>query len=144
MIKKSKNLKEILSNNLMKNGNKKTSEKIILKTFKKLQKETSIDHLHLIKQSIINTAPIIKLKEIKKKRRKTKKYLPYVLNKKKRVSISVKNIITNINPKITTTKSLKNEILLATKNEGGAIKRKTEYHESAILKKKYAFFRWFF
>lgn len=137
----SKKIKDKIINNIMKNGKKKTSENILLKTGKKIQKTNKKNHLSILKLAITNTAPIIKLKEIKRKKRKTKKYLPYVLNEKNRISNSLKKII---EAKKVNKKSLANEIIvLANDNSDNVFENKKNAHESAIAKKKYLYFRWF-
>jgi ribosomal protein S7 len=73
-VKKS-NLKNIILNTFMKNGQKKTVEKILLKCTKYLQKEYVKDSTHLFQSSIINTSPVflIRHRVIKKGKKKQKR-----------------------------------------------------------------------
>ena len=66
MIKRkneNKELKKKFVNILMNCGNKQTSEHILTKSLKLLQKSTTKNHISLIQMSIINTTPIFKVNE---------------------------------------------------------------------------------
>jgi ribosomal protein S7 len=132
------NLKVKMYNHLMTNGNKNTCEKKILKNFKLLQKTTKKSHLSLIKLAILNSSPIIQLRQIKKKKRKSIKEFPYVLNKSNRLSLGIKQIIKKTN------KNLYQEILSISKKRSDILKTKETKHKLALVQKKYVFFRWFF
>lgn len=130
--------------NLIKNGNRKTCEKKIFKLIKYIQKENQKNHIDIIISSIKNNLTIIKLKEMKQKKRKSKKYLPYVLAKNDRINSTIKNIIKNVSEKPPIIQSLKKEFILSSKNES-TLKEKIELnHTAAILKKRYSRFRWFY
>ena len=71
-------IKDKLVNFLMINGNKKTSEKLLIKSFKKLQKDSQKQSSKLVQLALINSTPILKLHvhKIKKKgKKKLKKFL---------------------------------------------------------------------
>ena len=71
MIKK-KSLKQNIFNRIMVNGNKRISEKIFVKTLKTIQKtESKKDFESILKFSLINSAPLIYVKNIKRKRKRT-------------------------------------------------------------------------
>ena len=56
----------------MVNGNKRISEKIFVKTLKTIQKtESKKDFESILKFSLINSAPLIYVKNIKRKRKRT-------------------------------------------------------------------------
>jgi ribosomal protein S7 len=138
MKKQQINLKNKMYNHLMMNGNKNTCEKKILKNFKLLQKTTRKSHTSLMKLAILNSSPIIQLRQIKKKKRKSIKEFPYVLNKKNRISLGIKQIVRKTN------KILYQEILLVSKKRSEILKTKETKHKLALAQKKYVFFRWFF
>ena len=73
-----KELKKKFVNILMNRGNKRTSENILTKSLKLLQKSTTKNHISLIHMSIINATPIFKVNEqsLKKGKRKSKKETP--------------------------------------------------------------------
>lgn len=135
-------IKNKIYNHLMINGNKLSCEKILFKNFKLLQKSTKKNDKKIIKFAIINLAPIIQLRQIKKKKRKSIKEFPYVLKKKNRISLGIKNII-KTQTKISH-KNLFEEIILISKKRSEFSKINEITQKSILSKKKYIFFRWFF
>jgi len=142
MKKKQINLKDKMYNHLMVSGNKLTCEKKILNNFKILQKNNKKNHTEIIKLAIVNSSPIIQLRQIKKKKRKSLKEFPYVLKQKNRISLGIKSIVKKTNK--TTDKDLFQEIVLFAKKKSELLKTKETKHKLALTKKKYIFFRWFF
>jgi len=138
-------LRKKIYTHLMHHGKKSTCEKVFLKALKTLQKETQKNHKSLIQTAIVNTTPTIQLKQIKKKKRKTIKEFPFVLNKKNRMTQSIKSIllITNSRPKNKFFINFPEEILLTSNLKSNILKTKEIKHTEALLKKKYTFFRWF-
>lgn len=137
-------IKDKIINNLIKNGNKRTCEKHLFKAIKIMQKETKKSHRDIINLAIKNSTIIIKLKEIRRKKRKTKRYFSYVLTKKKRINNSIKDVVKSIPKKIPLKKSLKNEFISLSKNNYTLKNKIKSTHDLAIQKKKFSFFRWFF
>lgn len=123
-------------------GNKNTCEKKILKNLKSLQKNTKKNHVNLIKLAIINSAPIIQLRQIKKKKRKSVKEFPYVLSERNRISLGIKQVVGKT--KKMASRNLHQEILLFSKRRSETLKIKETKHKLALTQKKYVFFRWFF
>ena len=134
-------LKHKIVNHLIINGNKKTCENIVLKTFKLIQKQTLKKHKNLIKLGIINTSPVI---QIKKQRKKMLEF-PYVLSKKNRLSLAIKFIIaaSKQNLDIKFYHEFSKVIVLSFQNKSDCIKKKENLQEHAFAKKKYAAYRWF-
>lgn len=138
------NLKNKIINLLTKNGNKAKSENVFLKSIKNMQKTTTKSSSELVKLAVINSTPSIELKEVKQKKRKTRRYLPFVLGEKNRTNKALKTLVTYSKIKkpiwlglgltLTSTLEIENEIQ----------KNNLEKHKTAILKKKYVKFRWFF
>lgn len=145
MLNKRKQLKVKIYNHLMFNGNKSICEQIFLKSSKILQKFTNKNHKNLIKLAIINGAPIIQMKQIKKNKRKTVKEFPFVLNKRNRTALSIKSIFRFLREKQGTKfyDKLPNEIITSSQNKSDILKSRESSQEQALTKKKYAFFRWF-
>ena len=77
-------LKNKIINHLILNGKKETGEKILLKSFKELQKSSKKQPKKLIKLALIFSTPIFKIYKItiKKKKKKLKKFLPLLIQKK--------------------------------------------------------------
>lgn len=126
-------------NHLMSEGNKSTCEKVIFKNIKLLQKTSKKNHTDLIKLAVINSSPVIQLRQIRKKKRKSIKEFPYVLKKQNRISLGVKMIVKN-----NETTSFYEEILLFSKKKSEVLKIKETKQELALTTKKNIFFRWFF
>jgi ribosomal protein S7 len=126
-------------------GKKKTSEKILLKSFKNLQKYSKKQSKELIKLAIVFSSPVFTLRKLtnkkkrKKKQQKTQKIPSFITNKKARTSLAIKFIITS-----TTTKNLKNfytkfnqEILLNAQSKESTIQIKNEIQKQIMQNKRY-------
>lgn len=149
MIKKLNNnktmaLKNQIINYMVIKGNKQTSENLLLKSLKLIQKIYFKNHNKLLKYAIINSSPIINIKQIKRIRKQTKEF-PFILKKNIRVSFGIKLILKIIENKSEKTfyEKFNNELIFASKNSGNSIKNKKEIHDHAFIKKKYANYRWF-
>jgi small subunit ribosomal protein S7 len=148
------NLKEKLINVLMENGNKKTAEKIILKSFKFLQKLTTKNHTSLIQAAIINSTPIFRISQQKKKRKKKGKSKPkniytFISNAQIRQILSIKFLkmsSTNSTSYTYFYQKFAAEILLSStnNNKSQSVKKKDDLHKQILVNKKYLKnFRWF-
>lgn len=143
-------IKNKLINHLMRNGEKKTSEKILLQSLKELQKASLKQTKKLLKTALINTAPVFKLHIIKNKKQKKKnrkiKTIPFfIYNNTSRVSLAIKFILETVTSKKATNFYLKlnEEILLNSKQQGETIKVKTDLQKQVIANKRYfKFFKW--
>jgi ribosomal protein S7 len=138
MKKKQVNLKNKIYNHLMVSGNKHLCENKLLKSLKVLQKKNKKNNIEIIKMAVINSAPIIQLRQIKKRKRKTVREFPYVLKQKNRISLGIKSIVRVLST------HLDQEILTFAKKKNELLKVKEAKHKLALSKKKYIFFRWFF
>jgi ribosomal protein S7 len=151
MIKKKKvenktniKLKNQLLNHLIVNGNKETSEKLILKSLKLNQKHGYKNHKELFKSAIIHSSPLVNIKQIRRKKKQIKEF-PFVLKKHARISLAVKSILNVISQKSEAffSKKLNNEIIFASKKNSNSVRNKKDLHENAFIKKKFANYRWF-
>lgn len=144
-------IKTKFTNHLMFNGEKKISEKILLKSFKSLQKNTKKQISNIAKLSLIYSTPIFKLhkisnKKLKKKQRKTRiipTFIPKLFN---RISLGIKYILFNINKNKSSKfiyNKLQDEILAIAKHQGTFITIKKETQQHTILNKRYfRYYRW--
>lgn len=146
---KNVNLKTKIVNSLLISGNKQTSEKILVKFAKRLQKLTHKNFKKLFQLAVINSTLTFKLNEqiIKKGKRKAMKSTPsFILNDSLRVSTSLKLIKTTISKSkspIFFYESLANEILLSSKSKSQSVDKKTELQRQILLNKRYlSKFRW--
>jgi len=142
-------LKEKILNHIQKNGQKKTSEKILNKSFKLIQKSQKKSHNEIFKLSVVNSTPtfrVIKLKNNKRRKKKSIREIPAFLSTYMfRSSWALKYLIQTSKKKQSKIFSdqLKNETLLSAKYEGNVIKLKNEIQEQALQKKKYfRHYRW--
>jgi small subunit ribosomal protein S7 len=141
-------IKNKILNHLLLDGKKTTSEKILLQSFKELQKLSKKKSSKLIQLAIICSMPIFKVhKHLNKKRKKKNiKEIPTIVNAKKaRVSLAIKFILKSIQNKKSSYfyKRLYSELLITVKNEGSAIQTKNEVQKQVLLKKHFFYFyRW--
>ena len=138
MKKNQISLKNKIHNYLMFHGNKHTCEKKVIKVLKLLQKKNKKNHVDVLKLAIVNASPVIQIRQIKKKKRKSLTEFPYVLNKKNRIFLGIKFIVK------TSKQNLEQEFLSYAKKKNELLKTKEALQKTALIKKKYAFFRWFF
>jgi ribosomal protein S7 len=152
MIKKfikTLNIKHRILNHLMSNGNKETCEKTFLKSSKSLQKSLFKNYQELVKIGIINTAPLVNVKQVrlKKGKKKNVKEYPFVLNFENRISLAIKFILETVKRKQTKPfylyANLKQEIIANSQNNSSAVKKKDDLQKKTLLKKQYAYYRWF-
>jgi ribosomal protein S7 len=146
---KNNSLKHTLTTTLMKSGNKKTGEKILLKSLKFLQKSTFKKHTDLIQLAIINSTPTFKVNQqiLKKGKRKSTKDIPtFIKNNSLRIVLALKFIKESSNKSQSFSyfyQNLAKEILLSSELKGQSIEKKGELHQQILLNKKYLFkFRW--
>jgi ribosomal protein S7 len=148
MKKLKQEIKNKIVSHLLVNGEKKTSENSLLKSFKELQKDSNKSSKKLVQLAIMYSLPIFKLHKMtqKKKRRKTVKEIPaFILNEKARVSLAIKFIIASVKKKTAGNfyVKLKQEILLNSQNKGGATDVKNELQKQVLVKKRlFRFYRW--
>jgi len=140
-----KPIKKIFLTKLINNGNKYNSEKIFKKSIKLLQKQLKKNSKDVFKNSVINSSPVLKVKQIKQRRKQIKEF-PYIINKSLRISLGLKSIVNSVRLKKKYGffyKELTDELLLTTDNKSSTVKLKKNNYENAFKLKKYANFRWF-
>ena len=126
----------------MKGGKKSTARKIFYGSFDILQEKTKQDPLEIFNQAIKNTAPLL---EIKSKRVGGANYqVPRPVSGERRITLAIRWILEAARSKkgIPMAQKLAEEILAASKNEGGAIKKKINTHKMAAANKAFARFAW--
>lgn len=138
-------LRNKMYNYFMDHGKKFLCEKIFLKSFKIIQKNINKNHQKLTKLAFVNITPVIELRQIKKKKRKTVKEFPFVLNKKNRTMQSIKTILSLLRKKSGSKSQdqISSEFILSAQSKSIFLKSKKSNQQYALLKKKYVFFRWF-
>jgi ribosomal protein S7 len=151
MNKKSIEIKKKIVNHIMFSGKKKTSEKLLLKSVKELNKSSKKQIKKLVQLRIIYTTPIFKLhistnKKQKKRNRKIRILPSFVPQTQIRTSLALRFILANIKKKKSNTQfyqSLKQAILQTSKQEKSIIEMKNEIQKKALLNKRYfRYYRW--
>lgn len=142
-------LKQKILNQLMVKGNKKTCEKILLKSFKLFQKTSNKNHKNLILLAIINSTPVLKMnKQTKKAKKTTIKEIPVlIINKTNRISLAIKYTLQTIKANksgMSFNSKLAKEILLSSKNKSNSIELKNEQQKNILIKKRYLMsYKWY-
>jgi ribosomal protein S7 len=140
-----------LVNLVTKNGNKHKSEKIVLKSFKQLQKNSIKQPYALLRTAIKQLVPIYRLqtltnKKRPKKNRKIKKKACLVLSSSYRLTLALKYIMKEIENQKSTRVSdaLADEILLTCKGESNSLNKKLDDHTQVNLNRNYIrrYYRW--
>jgi ribosomal protein S7 len=149
MDKKKIQIKNKLINHITKNGEKKTSEKLLLKSLKKLQKTSKKQVKALLQLCILNSTPIFKLhtssnKKQKKRNKKIREMPTFIVRPEIRTSLSIKFILSNKEKMSKNFYSeLTKKVLLTTQSKSGPISSKNELQKKIILNKRYlTYYRW--
>nr|YP_010377363.1 ribosomal protein S7 [Nitzschia dissipata]QYB23050.1 ribosomal protein S7 [Nitzschia dissipata] len=148
-IKNNIELKQKLTNAIMKHGKKKTAEKILIKSLKLIQKSNKKNYKNLIKESIINSTPTFKINRQSSKRgkRKMEKEIPAFVKKDSLRTVLSFNFLLSASLK---NKDLNNfyrkmsqEIIETSFQKSKSIEQKTEMQKQVLMQKRYLLkFRW--
>ena len=151
MTKKGKlnTTKNRILNTIMIDGKKKTAEKILLKSFKNLQKKSSKKTSNILSFAVKNSTPSFKMnhQKLKKKKRKTLQEIPtFIRNDFFRINLSLKLIVLNSKKKINSSsffEKLTEELLNSTNFKSSSVAQKVELQKQILLKKNLFFkYRW--
>jgi len=138
-------------NSFMLNGNKHMSEKILLKCFKTLSKESpkKINFKDLIKTSVINASPFVHVRSARRRRRNFQ--MPYFFNFKVRSRFAIKSVTSTAKSSAKNPISYKiaKELLKASTynlkyfSKSTCLEKKKEFYQLAQINKSFAHYRWF-
>ena len=129
-------------NALMSEGKKSTAETIFNETMKIIEKKTGQDGLSLTKTALNNVKPVL---EVKSRRVGGATYqVPVEVRPERRTALGIRWLIAfaTARPDHTMQERLAGEIIAASKNEGGAIKKREDTHKMAEANKAFAHYRW--
>lgn len=134
-------LVSMLVNRLMKNGKKALAFKIVYQAMRLIGEKTNQDPIQILENAILNVKPLV---EVKARRVGGSAYqVPVEVNSERGTVLAIQWILfaarnrSGINIII----KLTNEILDASNQIGGAIKRRLEVHRMAEANKAFAKFR---
>ncbi len=131
-----------LINSVMRRGKKTVAEKIVYGAFGIVARESNEDPVVVFQRAVQNTSPLF---EIKARRIGGATYqVPREVRPKRRVSLALRWIINAAKAKTgkPMAQKLAEEIILAAKSEGLAVKRKQDMHRMAEANKAFAHFAW--
>merc|ERR1712087_232431 len=139
-----------LINHLFSSGNKKTSEKILLRSFKNIQKTSKKPHKKILQLAVVNSLVMFRVVSLrsKKKRGKKRKILEiplFIHNNLKRISWTLKFIVIYSKKQSVHQfhEKLKQEIVNSSKNRGNLIDKKIESNKDILIRQKlFEYYRW--
>ena len=131
-----------LINNIMKDGKKGTAQKIVYGAFDRVAETSGKDALDVFEEAVNNIMPAL---EVKARRVGGATYqVPMEVRPERRQTLALRWLTTfsRRRGEKTMQERLANEILDASNNTGGAVKRKEEMHKMAESNKAFAHYRW--
>jgi small subunit ribosomal protein S7 len=129
-------------NNLLRQGKKRLAETIVYDAIGLAGERTNQDGMIVFRKAVDNVKPAV---EVKSRRVGGANYqVPMEVPNERRTSLAIRWLITYAKER--TEKSmadkLANEFVQASKNEGGAIRKKVDTHKMAEANKAFVIFRW--
>ncbi|KND51302.1 MAG: ribosomal protein S7 [Parcubacteria bacterium C7867-001] len=129
-------------NTVMLDGKKDTARKVVYDALDLLKKEDGVDPIEVFETAIRNVSPVM---EVRSRRVGGANYqVPREVPQQRRTSLAYRWLINAARAKKgkPMAEKLANEILMAAKNEGEAIKKKDDMHRMADANKAFAHFAW--
>ena len=129
-------------NSLMFDGKKSTAQSILYESFKIIEERTSDDGFTVFRQAINNVKPVL---EIRPRRVGSQTYqVPVDVKTERKQRLAFSWIIQSARARSERrmAERLAGEILEASQNEGGAIRRKQDQHRMAEANRAFAHYRW--
>lgn len=129
-------------NKLMYDGEKRVAEKIIYQALANIEKKENKPGLEIFETAIKNISPQL---EVKSRRIGGANYqVPREVRGERKLTLAMRWLVqaARAGQGKTVDKKLAEEIILAAKNEGNAIKKKNDTHRMAEANKAFAHFSW--
>ena len=129
-------------NVLMLDGKKAVAEKIVYGAFDIVEQRTKEDPLLVFRKAIENCEPVV---EVKSRRVGGSTYqVPVEVRSVRQTALSIRWVIQHARKRggKTMHEKLANELIEASHQRGGAIRRKEEVHRMAEANKAFAHYRW--
>jgi small subunit ribosomal protein S7 len=129
-------------NNICRQGKKRTAESILYKAIDIAGQKASSDGMALFKKAVENVKPTL---EVKSRRVGGANYqVPVEVSADRRTALAIRWLIqfSKARSEKSMAEKLAAELLQASKNEGGAIRKKIDTHKMAEANKAFAHFRW--
>ncbi|MBQ7035908.1 MAG: 30S ribosomal protein S7 [Clostridia bacterium] len=131
-----------LINNIMLDGKKGVAQKIVYDAFDIIREQTGKEPVEVFMQAMENIMPVL---EVKARRVGGATYqVPMEVRPERRQTLGLRWLTTysRARSEITMRERLANEILDATNNMGGAVKKREDTHKMAEANKAFAHYRW--
>ena len=129
-------------NSLMLDGKKSTAQSILYESFKIIEERTNEEGFAVFRQAINNVKPVL---EIRPRRVGSQTYqVPVDVKAERKQRLAFSWIIQSARDRgeRRMAERLAGEILEASQNEGGAIRRKQDQHRMAEANRAFAHYRW--
>ena len=129
-------------NSLMLDGKKSTAQSILYESFKIIENRTNEEGFAVFRQAINNVKPVL---EIRPRRVGSQTYqVPVDVKAERKQRLAFSWIIQSARARgeRRMAERLAGEILEASQNEGGAIRRKQDQHRMAEANRAFAHYRW--
>ncbi len=129
-------------NCLMYDGKKAIAEKIVYGSFEVIQDRTREDPVQVFRKAIENVKPMV---EVKSRRVGGSTYqVPVEVRPERRTALSMRWIIQHARKRSgrSMREKLANELIEASHNRGGAVKKKDDVHRMAEANKAFSHYRW--
>jgi small subunit ribosomal protein S7 len=130
------------TNVIMKEGKKAVAEAIVYGAFDMILDRTREDPVVVFRRAVDNTKPSV---EVKSRRVGGSTYqVPVEVRNERQVALALRWIIENARTRAgkSMDEKLANELMEASHNRGGAIKKKEDVHRMAEANKAFAHYRW--
>lgn len=128
-------------NNLMKDGKKNVARKIVYQAFEIIEEKTGETGINTFKSAMQNATPVV---EVKSRRVGGATYqVPMEVRQERGVALGMRWLIRASRSRNDKSMSLRlsRELMDASNNEGGAVRKKDEVHRMAEANKAFAHFR---
>jgi small subunit ribosomal protein S7 len=129
-------------NNLCKQGKKRLAEGIFYDAIEIVGQKTSQDGVGLFRKAVDNVKPML---EVKSRRIGGANYqVPIEVSQSRQVALAIRWIVqyAKARSEKSMAEKLAAELMQASRNEGGAVRKKVDTHKMADANKAFAHFRW--
>jgi small subunit ribosomal protein S7 len=129
-------------NCIMYDGKRSTAQRIVYDAFDMIKEKTNDDPLKVFKKALENVKPVL---EVKSRRVGGANYqVPVEVNRNRQTSLSIRWIIgyARSRGEKSMVEKLTGELLDASNNRGGAVKKRDDTHRMAEANKAFAHYRW--
>lgn len=129
-------------NSLMYSGKKSAAERIFYDAMRLVGERSGQPAINVFRQAVNNTKPVL---EVKSRRVGGATYqVPVEVRPERRTALAMKWVVQYARQRgdKTMAERLANELLAASRNEGGAVRKKDDTHRMAEANKAFAHYRW--